>query len=196
MKLRKRASRWACPAALMTLVTLSAGCSRGGAPTLRLSDVVPLTAETLETLLVGEPDVPATRIAPTDMPLLRKDVYESVVIVADESGFSRLSRGALRPEDIADLRKRVVRQVGKRLETLGFTASEAVFPATVTAEKTLLATITPEIQVGRPEANGKGRPKELVLVRVTITDPRTGEILARRDYYSGADARVPDERRK
>ena len=185
-------SAWIVWVGLLSLIAM-AGCGRSGS-SVRLSDVVPMTVDTLSTLLVGERDVPATRTSPVDKPLLQHGVYESVAVAADAQGFADISRGALKKDDVLKMQHDVVDKLNQYLKRTGYSAAETSFPPAVTADRTLLATLTPQPQEGGSDedrANGKG--KTLVLIRVTVTDAKTGSVLAQRDYYSGSDARQPGE---
>ena len=176
--------------AIAAILLLLTGCGRG-AGTVRLADVVPITTDTLTTLLLGDPDVSPTRLAPADKALLQTGTYENVVIAADGPGFARVSKGVLSVADVNDLLKSVVSKINGRLKKRGFSAQQGTFPPTTTGDRTLIATLTPQTQVTGSEADQKkGHAKTLVLVRLTITDPATNTVLAQRDYYSGNDAKT------
>jgi hypothetical protein len=176
--------------ALLVMTGMATGCGRGP-NAIRLSDVVPLTTDTLSILLLGDPNVSATQIAPADRPLLQTGVYETVAVATDVPGFVELSKGALTASDVTTLQRRVVEELDKRLKKHRFSATETPFPPNVGVDRALVATLSPQIQ----EITGggdKARPKKLLLVRLSIVDPKTGRILAQRDYYSGTDVKLPN----
>jgi hypothetical protein len=166
----------------------TAGCS-SGAPAVSLTDMSEITVDTLADLVLGPPEEP-THTAPTDPPLLKKGGKESVLVAADVTAFAALSRGAIPEKALNGARKDVVRALDKRLQKKGFSAVEsAVFPPIKpTDSRTLVATLVPVIETaGSPQEKAAGRARQLVLIRLSITDPLTGEILRQRDYYSGKD---------
>ena len=186
-----RAGMIAGPAAVFAL----AGCGRG-VPSAGFGDVVELTEEALRDLLLGlPPERTATLAARPDPPLLKQGVYETVLLAADAEGFVRVSGGSVAAAAIRDVEKRVGERLDRQLKRRGFRASVVPFgpeAAQGSAEKALLATLTPATQeTGSPRERAEGKGKTLVFVRLTITDPRTGTILSRRDYYSGRDVRTP-----
>jgi hypothetical protein len=153
-----------------------------------------MTAETLAVLLLGDPDASATQMAPADKPLLEKGIYESVAVSADAARFADVSHGALSKDDVLVLEKGVVEKLNKPLRRRGFSATEVPYPPAVTTEKTLVATLVPIIhESGSEEEKRNEKNKKLILVRLTVSDPRTNDVLAQRDYYSGADVRRPGE---
>jgi hypothetical protein len=155
-----------------------------------LTDLTEITVDSLTNLVLGPPESP-TRTAPTDPPLLKKGEKESVVIAADVSGFATLSKGAIPEKALNNARKDVVRLLNRRLKDRGFSAVEStVFPPVKpTDSKTLVATLVPVLETaGSPQEKAAGRARQLVLIRLTVTDPLSGETLRQRDYYSGKDA--------
>ena len=186
-------------AALCAASTLS-GCGRTNPP-VRVDDVVEMTEETLTDLLLGNGrNLPVTSTAPVDKPLMQKDVYETALIAADEQGFEKMSRGSLKAESIREIEARVVRTVNKNIAPKGFAARLIAFPPppdVATQDKTLLVTLTPATQeTGSPKDRAENKADRLILVRLLVTDPRTGATLAERDYYSGADVRRDTPQRR
>ncbi len=175
------------------LLLLSAGMSvsgcSSGPPAVSLTDLTDITVDTLTDLMLGPPEV-ATRTAPTDPPLLKKGEKESLVVAADVAAFAALSRGAIPEKALSSARKNAVRLLNQRLEKRGFSATESTaFPPAKPADaRSLVATLVPLLEsAGSPEEKATGRGRQLVLIRLTITDPVTGETLRQRDYYSGKD---------
>jgi hypothetical protein len=164
------------------------GCA-SGPPAVSLADLTEITVDTLSDLMLGPPEV-ATRTAPTDPPMLKKGEKESVVVAADVSAFAALSKGAIPEKALSSARKNVVRLLNQRLDKRGFTAVESTAfpPAKPTDTRTLVATLVPVLEsAGSPQEKALGQGRQLVLIRLSITDPDTGETLRQRDYYSGKD---------
>jgi hypothetical protein len=169
----------------------AAGCGRR-LPQVALTDAADLASGALLEMLLGPPPDRATVLtAPPDPPLLRKGVYESVLIAADRDAFAAVSKGSLKTADIEAIQKRVVGDVDKVLKRRGFSAQEAPsFPPQVPADARmmLVATLTPVTeQGGSPAERASGKAAVLVLVRLAVTDPATGQTLRARDFYSGRD---------
>lgn len=180
------------PLCFIAIFVVAAGCGRGGGSRLASGDVAAITEEALTDLLLGvPPERAATMTAPADRPILKTGVYETVFIAADAKGFSEISRGAISEDDIRAVEQRVVEQVDKNLKRRGFSAERGSFPmGSVDREKALVATLTPTTQEGgSPQDRAENRGTTYVLVRLTVTDPKTREILAQRDYYSGHEMR-------
>ncbi|MBC8104109.1 MAG: hypothetical protein H7Z41_16165 [Cytophagales bacterium] len=184
--------------ALLTVLLLSGliglgGCS-SSAPSVALSDMTEITVDALTDLVLGPPEDP-TRTTPTDPPLLRKGKNDRVVVAADTAAFAAISRGAIPENALKSARKDVVRSLDRRLNKKGFAAVESTEfpPARPTDGRTLVATLTPVLEgAGSPQDRAMGRDRQLVLIRLTITDPATGETLKQRDYYSGKDVIRPN----
>lgn len=175
--------------AVLALTTVGCGNST---PVIHLDDAVAMTEDTLTEALLGPNHVSETDPTPRDKPLLRRGVYETVLIAADEKAFSKISRGALKDESIRDVEDRVTKTVEKRISRRGFTAKRVDYPvsaADIAAnDKVLLATLMPVTEdAGSPIDHAEGKARKLILVRLTIADPRSGNILMVRDYYSGSD---------
>jgi hypothetical protein len=171
----------------------TAGCS-GGPPAVSLTDLTQMTVVSLSDQLIGPPYEP-TRTAPTDPPLLKKGEKESVIVAADISGFAALSKGAIPEKALTSARKSVVNDLNKLLAKQGFSAVESTTfpPPKPTDNKTLVATLTPVLEsAGSPQEKATGRDRQLVLIRLSITDPFNGETLRQRDYYSGKDVQRPN----
>ncbi len=173
------------------LLAAACGCRRSQ-PAIRMADAEYLTTETLTRVLLGDP-VSEQNLHPetAEKPLLKTGTYERVVIAADAEGFAQTSRGGVRAKDIREVESRVVVNVDKQLRKQGFSAVGSTFPISGKPEpRTLYVTITPATEeAGSPQERAGGKNDTLVLVRLTVTDPQTGAVLARRDFYSGADVR-------
>lgn len=175
-----------------------AGCGRGGSR-LAFGDVAATTEEALTDVLLGVPPERAlTMTAPPDKPLLKLGVYDSVYIAADAKGFAEISRGAISESDIVALEQRVVEQVDRNLKRRGFRAERGTFPmGGIDRDRVLIATLTPTTQEGgSPQDRAENRGTTYVLVRLTVTDPKTRTVLARRDYFSGHEMRGPGDSRR
>jgi hypothetical protein len=170
------------------------GCSNG--PTnVSLTDLTAITVDTLADLLLGPPYSP-TRTALVDPPLLKKGDKETVLVAADVAAFVALSKGAIPEKSLNNARKDVVRMVNRRLKDEGFSAVEStVYPPVKPADtKTLVATLVPVLEsAGSPQEKATGRGRQLVLIRLSVSDPITGESLRQRDYYSGVDVPRPGD---
>ncbi len=171
---------------------VAAGCSGRAIPKVDLADVAALANDALLSTLLGpSAERRATMMAKPEPPLLQKGDRENVVLATDYDGFVRVSKGALTEKDLRAIEAEVVRGSGEVLKKQGFSLESVPFPpkADPTAEKTLVATFTPFTEEGgSPEDKRLGRGKTYVLIRLTVTDPRTGTALRIRDFYSGRDA--------
>lgn len=173
---------------------LLAGCAQGGASRIAQSDVALLATDALLVALLG----PAENRKPVsdtgEPPLLVKGAKETVVLATDYAAFVREGRGAFTESDIKTLEAEVVKITGKILEKEGFTLQTAPLGATVpdtAAAKTLRAMFTPATETGgSPIDRRTGRNRSLLLIRLTITDPATQEVLRIREFYSGRDVGV------
>lgn len=194
-RFRSSLSRRAALTSLTTVLLCGAlgGCS-GGAPSVSMTDMTDMTVDTLTDLVLGPPYSP-TRSAPVDPPLLKKGEKETVIVSADVAGFAALSKGAIPEKALSGARKTVVKTLNQRLEKKGFSATESTIypPPKPTDTKTLVATLMPILEsAGSPQEKATGRGRQLVLIRLSITDPVTGETLRQRDYYSGKDVQRPN----
>lgn len=172
---------------------LPGGCGRGSAPSgVAFSDVAAMTEQVLTDLLLGlPPHIADTLPARPDPALLKKGVYEHVFLATDGKGFAGASRGEIAEADIQALEKRVVEGVDKTLKASGFSAERIGYPVTAPdRSRSLVVTLTPTTQEsGSPQERAERRNKTFVLIRLTVTDPATGSVLAQRDFYSGRDVR-------
>lgn len=166
------------------------GCG-GSLPDVSFDDAREITRETLREMLLGEREASATRRTPPDPPLLRKGVYETVLVSADAAGFARVSGGAISTDAVRDAERGVVRDLNKDLAKRGFSARALPFGQTPgSGAGTLLATLTPTTEPGgSPRERAEGKNKTFVLVRLSIADATTGAVLRRIDYYSGRDVK-------
>jgi hypothetical protein len=173
------------------LLVFCGGC-RKQAVSARLSDAEFLTRETLLQVLLGDPVQAGSLHQTGEKGLLQTGKYERVIVAADADGFARMSRGSVGAQTIRDMENRVVADVDKRLRKEGFEAAPTSYPVgtRLAVPRTLFAIITPHIEaVGSPQERSQNKHAALILVRLTVSDARTGNILACRDFYSGADVR-------
>ncbi|MBC7806188.1 MAG: hypothetical protein H7145_08560 [Akkermansiaceae bacterium] len=172
-------------------VTLT-GCGGRAIPKVALADVAALATDALLGTLLGPSEQRrVTMMAKPEPPLLEKEGMENVVLSTDYAGFVRVSKGSLSEKDLRLIEAEVVRASGDVLKKQDFSISALPFPPAVdaAAQKTLVATFTPATEEGgSPEDKRAGRGKTYVLIRLTVTDPRTGTALRIRDFYSGRDA--------
>jgi len=191
-----RGAALALPAAAALLLS---GCSQR-MPRVGLTDASDLAAGSLLEALLGPPSARAvTMTAPPEPALLKKGVFESVVVATDVPGFLAMSKGALKEQELRETEERVVKNVNDVLKRYGFSARAVPFPppALAAGDKTLVATLTPQTeQGGSPAERATGTAPQLLLVRLTITDPATGQALRIRDFYSGRDVGGSPNRRR
>jgi hypothetical protein len=125
---------------------------------------------------------------------MEKGKYETAIISADAAGFHDVSRGALTQDKMKDIGSKIVAEVDKRLKPAGFSAQRGDFPPETTQDKALLVTLVPTTApTGSVAERARGGGRTMVLVRLTVTDPRTNDILAQRLFYSGSDAGNPGQ---
>jgi hypothetical protein len=178
-------------------VVMAAGCGRG-LPDATFDDARALTYDTLRVLLLGRPEADdATRRTPPDPPLLEKGKYEHVLLRADAEGFARVSRGSVSGEAVRDVEKRVAEDLRKDLSKRGFTVDVA--PATnapaAAAPQTLLVSLTPVTQEGgSPRERAEGRNPVYILIRLTVTDAGSNNVVMVREFYSGRDVKPATKR--
>jgi hypothetical protein len=177
---------------LFAVALLLSGCTKGNSD-VRITELVSFTSDAITGLLLGpSPNDAPTGNAQPDKPLLEKGKYEKAIISADGAGFQDISRGALTQDNMKQIGSRIVEEVNKRLKPAGFSAQGAPFPATTNEEKTLLVTLVPATAPsGSVAQRTRGDGHTMVLIRLTVTDPKTNEILAQRLYYSGSDVGSP-----
>jgi hypothetical protein len=174
--------------ATVFMALVLAGC-RGGS-SVRLTDLAPMTADTITRVLVGIPPEKRATQPTAEVGLFKAGVYETAVISADAGAFAKVSRGTLTARDIEALQKDVVSRVSENLKSYRFNARGAKYPPVVSEPRTLVAILTPATEeTGSPADRAAGQGKTMVLIRLTVTDPLTGTILAERQYYSGTDAK-------
>lgn len=180
-------------AAALPLCAITAGCGKG-ANSVQTNQIAGITEDALVNVLLGTPPE-AVRQAPPDKPLLTPNGYNRVLIAADERGFVSVSKGSFGAGDVRTVQERVVKGVDKRIgKKNNFHAESTTFPppapppATGEPNRVLIATLTPVVQVaGSPDDVAKNRTKNLLLVRLTVSDAQTGVAIVVRDYYSGRD---------
>jgi hypothetical protein len=157
-----------------------------------LADVAALATDALlGTFLGPSAERRVTMMAKPEPPLLQKGGMENIVLSTDYEGFVRVSKGALLEKDLQLIEAEVIRSSSDVLKKQEFSIMSQSFPPKVDANtaKTLVATFTPVTEEGgSPEERRLGRGKTFVLIRLTVSDPRTGAALRIRDFYSGRDA--------
>jgi hypothetical protein len=174
---------------LLAAAFLIGGCGKGNSD-VRVSELVSYTSDAITSLLLGPPpnEAPPGNAQP-DKPVLVKNKYEIALISADADGFQDISRGTLTRDKMKEIGARIVEDVNKHLKPAGFSAQGAAYPPTASTDKTVLVTLVPATApTGSVADRARGEGRTMVLVRLTVTDPKTNEILAQRLYYSGADA--------
>ena len=183
--------------ALLTicLALLLTGCGGRSAYRATMADAAYLTESTLLELLLGPPEGERpTQTSPSDKPLLKRGLYEKVILTTDRDSFERLSKGSIRQDDLKSIEKTVTEDLTKILEKKQYAIRAVPFPPgdLTTEDKTLLVTLTPSTEEGgSPSERAAGRGATYILIRVTITDTKTGQSLRIRDFYSGRDVNRP-----
>lgn len=174
-----------------TFLAGTAGCGRG-ADRVGLGEVAKLASETLVgTLLGSAPSEQITAMARPEPPLLSKGGFENVLLATDEAGFVAESKGALGAKDIKAVAADILHSAAGTLKKRGFTVTAVPFPPKLdpAIPNMLLATFTPATEEGgSPDDKRAGKATTFVLMRLTITDPRTNTVLRVREFYSGRDA--------
>ncbi len=176
----------------LPLCAITTGCGKG-ANSVQAGQIAGITEDALVDVLLGTPPE-AVRQAPPNKPLLTPSGYNRVLIAADERGFVAVSKGSFGVSDVRSLNERVVKGVDKRIGKKNFHAESTTFPppapqpANGEPNRVLIATLTPVIQVaGSPDDVAKNKTKNLLLVRLRVSDAQTGVDIVVRDYYSGRD---------
>jgi hypothetical protein len=166
------------------------GCGGHSEQIMRVDDAVEATEDALTTLLLGPPPDP-TSLAPLDKPLLVKGTHDTVYIAIDEPGFVGISHGTFKPENLHEIEERVVKTINANIKRKGFSAQATSYPVPSDLSQqphALIATLLPSTEdTGSPQDHARGRNKQLVIIRLIVSDAATGAVLAERDYYSGAD---------
>jgi len=177
-------------AVLLAAVLSATGCG-GGLPDVSFDDAREITRQTLRELLLGQREESATRRTPPDPPLLRKGVYETVLLSADAAGFARISGGAISADAVREAERQIAGDLNKDLAKQGFSARTLPFGQRPEgAARTLLVTLTPTTeQGGSPRERAEGKNKTFVLVRLTVTDAAGGAVVRQMEYYSGRDVK-------
>ncbi len=192
MSLMTRPPRRRFLALLAIAPALLAGCAGRPSERVGLDDVASLASEALlGTLLGPSPEKRVTMMAPPEPPLLVKGVAENVLLSTDYADFARASKKALSEKDVKAVEADVLRTSGAVLKKRGFAIGLLSYPPVVdpAAQNTLVATLTPVTEEGgSPDEKRNGRGRTYVLIRLTITDPRTNTVLRVRDFYSGREA--------
>ncbi len=179
--------------ALAASPLLLAGCAKGGAQRIALRDVSLLATDALLVALLGPPENRMPAMGTPEPPLLVKGAKDTVILSTDYGAFVRESRGAFGEAEVKALEADVAKHTAEILLKEGFTlnaASLGVVPPANPA-KTLLAVFTPAVESGGSPADKRaGLSRNLLLIRLTISDPATNTTLRVRDFYSGRDVGV------
>jgi len=176
-------------------VAVVTGCGHDGGDKVDLADVADLASETLVGTLIGpRPQEQSTGLGTPEPPLLQKGSYESVQLATDTASFAHESKGALSEQDLKAIETDVVKRTSQIFKKQGFTITSIPFPPKPDlTTNSLLATFTPATEEGgSPEDKKAGKAPTFVLIRLTVSDPKTNTVLRVREFYSGRDARRPD----
>jgi len=166
---------------------LLAGCrgGKGGGPSLDTM-VLTLAAQLADTLL---PPPSRSLSAPSDPPLLGPGGKTQVILIANEPEFVTLIGNRLTPKDVRTVVKKVSEELNRTLQRRRCESVAGEFPAQVSeaeASRSLIATLTPSpLVTGGPEDKAKGKSQTLLMARLVITDAKTGQALAQREFFSG-----------
>lgn len=153
----------------------------------RLEVMVPLvTAQIGETLL----GIPSRSLSsPAEPPVLLTEGRNKVVLAADEAAFVAILGEGTRVQDIRSVVGKVSDELNKRLRRRKLTSVASGFPPTCIAEeaaRTVLATVTPStLETGGPQEKANGKSQTLLMIQLALTDAKTGQSLAIREFYSG-----------
>lgn len=165
---------------------LLAGCrgSKGGP---NLDTMVQTMAAQLADTLVPPPS--RSLSAPSDPPLLGTGGKTRVILTANEPEFVTLIGNKTTPKDVRMVVKKVSDELNRTRQRRQWMSVAAEFPAAVSetdASTSLLATLSPfTLVTGGPEDKAKGKSQTLLMVRLVITDAKTGQTLAQREFFSG-----------
>lgn len=165
---------------------LLAGC-RGGKGGPNLDTLVQTMAVQLADTLVPPPS--RSLSAPSDPPLLGTGGKTRVILTANEPEFVSLIGEKLTPKDVRTVVKKVSDELNRTLQRRRCQSVVAEFPAQVSeaeASGSLIATMNPfTLVTGGPEDKAKGKSQTLLMARLVITDAKTGQALAQREFFSG-----------
>lgn len=173
--------------ALVALVTLP-GC-RGGKVENRaqLEVMIPLVAAQVVETLLG---IPSRSLGSSgEPPLLGVQGRDLVVLAADEKAFSELVGEGVRPEDIRRVVGKLSEELNKSLRRRRFSSIPSTFPPSCGESerpRAVLAAITPYIlETGGPQEKATGKSQKLLMARLLLTEAKTQQTLASREFYTG-----------
>ena len=172
----------------IVLAALGAAMGCRGEKRARLDEMVPVvTAQISETLL----GVPARSLTSgQEPPILGVEGRERVVLAADEAAFVETIGEEAKVGDVRRVVERISNELDRSLKRRSRRLSSVAgaFPPTSSdtdAVRTVLASVTPYVlQTGGPETSAKKR-ESLLMVRLTLTEARTGRSLAVREFFTG-----------
>ncbi len=155
----------------------------------RLDEMIPtVTAQIAETLL----GIPSRSLGSAgEPPILGTEGREKVVFAVDEVAFASTVGEKVKPSDIRRVTERVNDALDRTLKRRSrkLISVAATFPPTcpeVDSARTVLAGVTPFLlQTGGPEAAQSQKREALLMARLTLTDARTGQSLAVREFFTG-----------
>ena len=172
---------------LLLLPLLILGCrGQKGAPDL--GEMIPTVAGQIADTLLPPPSRSLSN-TPADPPLLGSNSKTCVILAADEAAFVSILRDKVSPKDVSSVVKKVNEELGRLLKRRRFESLTSPFPPHANeadATKAVLAAVTPfTMETGSPDDKAKGKSQILLMARLQITDAKTGQTLAQREFYSG-----------
>lgn len=125
---------------------------------------------------------------PGDPPLLNRERMR-VVLAADEAGFVATLGNKVTSKDVSGVVKKVNDELGKLLKRWRFESVTSAFPPQASeadVPRCVFAAVTPfTMETGSPADKATGKSQTLLMVRLKVTDAKTGQSLAQREFYSG-----------
>ncbi|WP_395088923.1 hypothetical protein [Armatimonas sp.] len=170
------------------VVVCLAGC-RGnrGVEGPGLDVMVPLVTAQIGETLLGAPS--RSLSTPAEPPILGAEGRNQVVLAADEAAFVAILGEGARVQDVRNVVGKVSGELNKTLRRRKLTSVATGFPPTCTeldAARTVLASVFPfTLETGGPDDKSKGKTQTLLMVRLALTNAKTGQSLAIREFYSG-----------
>ena len=145
-----------------------------------------VTAQIAETLL----GIPSRSLGNSaDPPLLGASGRDLVVLAADEKAFSELVGQGVRPEDVRRVVGKLSDELNKNLKRRKFASVPSAFPPScgeTERARVVLAAITPYIlETGGPQEKASGKSQKLLMARLLLTEAKTQQALASREFYTG-----------
>lgn len=178
----------------MIAALIGAGCGgNGGSSSQRLAEASENTEATLRDLMLGIPPERAATRLKVDPPILTPGGRDTLLVATDAEAFSRAAGGAVSVSDVRKFEQGVVSRLDKSLQKRGFRARVVAFGGVPTPpnERAALASLTPATEsAGSPKEKAEGKGQTIILIRLKITDTRTGELLTEQQYYSGITVRA------